>query len=518
MTALVSLLFILSSRAVAQDYFLETLDKANRTTTYEALYILSDYQQFLPSFAATYYHLGVRYYDLIHTEHPIRDYQEFKQNLYRTRLYFGNCLHYAKDQNLKPQHYAGLPYSGKKPEYADLERFIRAKLDTVAVISERSENVYQSYYRLVNRYALCRNMFTAFSELYKREKTAHLLLTDNDREQLTALQVQADSLQNDIQDLQAALQAYPVAGYNPQFTWAEINLYRLDGLTNTDLLQNKVVLWNYAAWVRHFLSEQEEVYTAFYDAIDIEYGLMLRAMSDMQNGKKRVVDPYTILLNRIDRLDYQSFMRDFIESMHRVVSVQQDAFNPAFDTTSIVTNDYIEQALDVLLCQNSNLTRLTKLTAQLQSKLKSDPVQITHYTTLLTKWNCTNTDSIILQQKGFVQVAQQAYTSAATAFATNITPSVQPFENYINDLTGEKFGIGNLQFEPSDTVRTIIPIEDQFMVVAKDGTCFICASDGKLLSTQRHDITDVITAYKHGSNTIALVSDNRVLFVNKEGK
>lgn len=490
---------------------MEALEKANRATPYEAIYILSDYQQFLPSHAATYYHLGIRYYALIGAEHPIRDYYEFQQNLYRTKLYLGNCLHFAKDQNLKLQHYAGLPIAGKKPEYADVERFVRAKLDTVAGISTRSETLYQAYYRLVNRYALCRNMFTEFCERYTREKTAHLLLTDADRVHLADLQLQADSLEADIQALQAALAAFPVAGYTPEFTWTEINLYRLDGLTNTDLLQNKVALWNYAAWVRQFLDTQENVYTAFYDEIDIEYQIMQRAMTDLQNGKKRKMDYNTILLNRIDRLDYQSFMKDFIESSQRCVGVMCDALPETGE-------DYVEQALTVLLRQNGNINRLHELEKQLSEKLAQDPSALTHYATLLSKWQCATPDSIMLQERGFVEVAQQAFTASATAFATTIAPSIQPFEHYVNELTGEKFGVKNLQFEPADSVRTIIPVEEKFMVVLKNGTCLICAADGTLLQTETHDLPDVITAYKHGSNTIALVAPNRVLFVNKDGK
>ena len=58
----------------AQDYFSETAAKAKRATPHEAAYIWSEYQQFLPTFHATYFHLGNIYYDLIPTEHPIRDY------------------------------------------------------------------------------------------------------------------------------------------------------------------------------------------------------------------------------------------------------------------------------------------------------------------------------------------------------------------------------------------------------------------------------------------------------------
>ncbi len=515
---LIVLVHVVSPDAVAQDYFMETLEKANRATPYEAVYILSDYQQFMPTFAATYYHLGVRYYNLIPTEHPIRDYNDYKQILYRTKLYFGNCLHYAKDQTLKVQHYAGLPISGKKPEYADLERFIRAKLDSVEIISSRSEAVYQAYYRLVNRYADCRNRFTAFSELYLREKTAHLLLTDADRAQLNALQILADSLQDDIRRLQAALHYFPISGYSPQFTWAEISLYRLDGLTNTDLLQNNIVLWKYGEWVRQFLNTQEQIYTAYYDELDIEYGLMQRAIQQLHSGKRNVFQTDEILLNRIDRLDYQSFMKDFIATLQRTVQVMQIRQDSLFNGARTVDNDYIEQAIALIHRQHRLLASTEEQAAQLRQELEQDTTALTHYTELLTKWHCNNRDSIMRQTQELLHAAHGAYSATANAFAKAIEPTLQPFEYFENELTGEKFWQKDLKFEPEDSIRTILPVEENFMLVLKNGTCLICSADGKLLYKHLHkDIRDVLTAYKYTSNTIALVAKDNVVFVNKDG-
>ena len=453
----------------------------------------------------------LHYNELTGTKNPIRDYNEFQQNIYRTKLYFDNCLQYAQDQNMKPQDYAGLPIAGKKPEYSDVERFIRAKLDTVASISTRSETLYQAYFQLVTRYALCRNMFTDFCKHYSCERMAHLLLTDTDRELLGTLQMHADLLTTDIEVLQEALSAYPVTEYTPKFSWAEINLYRLDGLTNTDLLQNRVVLWNYAAWVRQFLDTQKNVYTALYDEIDIEYQIMQRAMTDLQNGKKRKMDYNTTLLNRIDRIDYQSFMKEFIESAQRCVAVMCVELPDMGD-------EYVEQALTVLLRQNENINLLKELEKLLDEKLQRQPAALAHYSALLSKWNCSTPDSVMLQERHFVKMAEEAFTASATAFAMTIEPTIAPFEQYVNELTGEKFGMKNLQFEPEDSVRTIIPVEEKFMLVLKNGACHICAADGTLLQTQKHDIQDVITAYKYGSNTIALVARNRILFVNKDGK
>jgi len=511
---LFALLHAFALSATAQDYFLETLERANRATPYEAVYILSDYQQFLPTFAATYYHLGLRCYNLIPTEHPIRDYNAFRQNLYRTRLYFGNCLHYAKEQTLKIQHYAGLPIAGKKPEYADLERFIRAKMDSVESISKRSEEVYQSYYRLVNRYALCRTLFTTLSERYMREKMAHLLLSEEDRKLLSDLQIQSDSLQNDITVLQSALAQFSVANYSPQFTWAAINLYRLDGLTNTDLLQNNVVLWNYGEWVREFLREQEQTYTTYYDEIDIEYGLLQRAMQQMESGQHSNLQIDEILPNRIERLDYQSFMKDFIETLQHTVRIMQGSQNALFNQPEKVDNDYVEQALTVIYRQHLHATYTEQATAQLKEKLKKEPEAINRYAELLKKWHCYSTDSINKQAQITLNAAHAAYKSTATAFANIIAPTLQPFSYYEDELSGDRFGAQDLQFELEDSIRTILPREENYLVVLKNGTYLICSPKGNLLTRKVHEgVSEVLTAYKLSSDMFAIVCRDDVIFV-----
>lgn len=519
-TALVAVLQVSSLTAFAQEYFEETLKEVKRATTIqEEIALLSDFQQRDPGFAAVYYHLGKRYYELIPTEHPIRDHSEFKLNIYNTRLYFGNCLHYGKDQYLKQQFYEGVIAKDKKPEYAILERYIRRKLEDVERISEASEKVYTSYYKLVNRYALCRQLFSSFSEMYKREKMAHLLLSDEDRAMLNELQIQADSLQDDIRALKVALLDYPIAGYDPQMSWMDINLYRLDGLTNTDMLQNNIPLWNYSKWVRNFLTEQEQVYAAYYAAIDAEQQTLQQTIERLRSGKPRQAAANTILLNRIERLDYGSFMKDLMDTEQRAVALLTDQYNPLFERKSKPNNAYVEEALTVLLLGAKNLNEVHRLDGEVKNKLATDETALRRYTPLLKQWNCTSKEALLAMEQEYVKMAEDAYRTACTAFAINITPTVEPFEFFVNEVSGETFGIKNLQYVPGDEVMMILPVEDKFMVVLKNGTCQICSAGGTLLKVQEHDeIGDIITAYKHGSNTIALVGHEKVLFVDKDGK
>ena len=497
----------------AQDLFIETLERANRATPQEAIYLLSAYQQNVPELAAVYFQLGIRYFQLIRTEHPIRDYDEFHRNLSYTRNNFDKCLQLASSQALKTPHYAGLPIMGKKPEYAELVQYIRLRLEDVKKVESQSEKLHQSYCQLVSRYNGCRALYTSFAERYSDETTAHLQLTAADREELMALQAKADSLNQDIEALQAALATFPVEGYTPTFKWTEIQLYRVDGLSYTDLLQNDIALWDYAKWARQFLTSQEQDYTALYDAIDIEYGLLNRALVQWQREGRSKIQPDDSLLIKIDHFAYRSFMRDLMETMQVTISLWQDAKDSLFTGIGEASDGYMAQALDVIAREEHTLAQVHALTEQMQQKL-NDPNALTPFKGLLQKWHLANADSLKALGKRLENNAKEAYSSSVRLFAQRITPTLNPFDVYVNEITGAKFTKKTLKFTLEDAIVTVLPVEEHALLVLRNGTCLVCSMDGALLRTLQHEeITDVLTAYKQSSSTIILISADRILRV-----
>ena len=293
-------LLLAGTAVLAEDEFITALERAKSVSKHVGIFQLSKYQIANPKFAATYYHLGILSDSTIADEHPIRNYPELKESLYRTRLYYGNCIHYAKDQTLKPQYYEDIKLKGKKLTYEDLYSDLSKRIAKVREQEKKAMELYNSYTRLVERYSLCRQLFTAFMEKYTREKNAHLFFNDTDRQTLTLIASQADSVEYDIKALHNALKKMPVSDYNPKFKFERINLYRLDGLSHTDILQNEVVLWDYAEWSRRFMKEHNDIYQSYYNHIDKEHVRLNGLKSNLANGKKVIFTKNEVLLNLID--------------------------------------------------------------------------------------------------------------------------------------------------------------------------------------------------------------------------
>ena len=305
--------------ANAQEKYSAVLAQSKQLSPYEAIYLLMDYQQWKPEMPAVYYELGNLTYDLLPTRDPLHHYTELSTLLYRSRLFYGNCLHFANDQKLPGWQFEELANGQKKIEYEQLDKFIRPRLAEVQRQQIACDSIHRSFVRMTERYNRCRTLFADFLSRYTREKTAHLHLQPEEQQTLLALQKAADSLDTDIAQYQGALTLQPIPGYAPTFRKESIVLYRLDGLTYTDFLQNDIVIWDYSRWVSAFLNEQHEVYDVLYTDIERELKNLRVQVAQYEAGKTIQGRIDASLIGRCDRLELATPQVDSVRAMQQTV-------------------------------------------------------------------------------------------------------------------------------------------------------------------------------------------------------
>jgi len=305
--------------ASAQEKYSVVLERSKTLSPYEAIFELMDYQYWKPELPAVYYELGNRCYDLLPTRDPLHHYTELCTLLYQSRLFYGNCLHFAKDQKLPGWQYSEIANGQKKIEYAALEAYVRPRLKDIERQKTACDSIYHTFCRMSDRYNRCLTLFSTFLGAYTREKTAHLQLQPEEREMLLNLQREADSLEADIAAFQQALALQPINGYSPVFRKEEIVLYRLDGLTYTDFLQNNIAIWDYSKWVSRFLDEQTEVYEQLYADIDREYAQLRDQLVRYEAGETISGHFDGSLSGRSERLEYSSPRIDSIRIMQQTI-------------------------------------------------------------------------------------------------------------------------------------------------------------------------------------------------------
>jgi hypothetical protein len=136
---------------------------------------------------------------------------------------------------------------------------------------------------------------------------------------LERLRRTADSVDQDILSYQQALALDTIPGYAPVFRKEAIELYRLDGLTHTDFLQNDIALWDYSAWVKKFLDEQVTVYESLYRDLNRERQQLEKQIARYTSGQSVSGKIDESLLGRCARLGLRSPEIDSIGTMQAIV-------------------------------------------------------------------------------------------------------------------------------------------------------------------------------------------------------
>ena len=311
--------FLFASSLKAQEKYSVVLEQAQGMSPYEAIYLLMDYQYWHPEYASIYYHLGNLCYSLIPSRDPLHHYSELNTLLYQSKLFYGNCLHFAKDQKLPGWQYAELADGQKRIEYATLEQFVRPRIEEIKRLQTACDSIHFSFIRMSERYNRCQTLFHQFLDRYTREKSAHLHLLPEERLLLEALRLAADSLDADIATYQTALNLQDIPSYSPRFHKEPIALYRLDGLTYTDFLQNDIAIWDYSKWASIFLHDQDHVYEQLYSDLEKEHQLLAAQISDYSKGKDISGKMDGSLLGRCARLELQTPAVDTIRLMQESV-------------------------------------------------------------------------------------------------------------------------------------------------------------------------------------------------------
>ena len=497
-----------------QEQFDEQLAAIGQMTQEQALFQLEQYQLQHPQFAGVYYHLGKHSEELLATIHPILNYDYLSRVLYNARVYYGNCIHYAQNSSLKDEDFVGIPTQGKKIAYEDIVRFAREKMNRVKQIKTQVDNLYNNYNRMVERYSVCRRMFTEFCELYPSEKQAHLRLQQQDVALLNQLAMQFDSLRLDIKAFENSLQQYPIEGYHPTFIYNKIQLYRLDGLTQTNFMESAIPLWNYGEFAKQFLTKQSDEYDTYYQAIEHEYRCIDDAIHKVKNGKKQAIKINKILTNYINKMDYASFMEPLTQIQQMCAELIQCHAQGLFLPNDSIIQEDIELALNTLYEKYQKKKTTCGALEVLQSRVTD--IELDKYKQVLG--SDTTIQSILTMAQQRLEMADSMYSEISKQFYDAIDETLAPFEQYRDALTDMVIFAHQLPQEEADIV-SILPIGEDYLLVYANGVFIVI--NPQLESIRRFECKQhlpIKAAYKISGDNIVLVSPSCVFFVDQQGK
>ncbi len=300
----------------------EVLHHADEMSPQVAIYYLRDMQQLFTDEPRIYAKMGDIAYQQIDGKDPITDYQERKNLLYSARLYYGNCLHFAKERSDYP--------------------ILPTRIKEIKVKEQETDSLYERFNRLVSNYNQCVLLFTKLMDNHKREKMAHLLFSKQDSLLVDSLLLISSKLPQYITEYQE-LQTWR----DVHFRWLPIELYRLDGLTYSNFLESDIALWDYYQWAEQFIATQHSVYDALYQEMQTD------SISER-------------LLNQLQQVDYGSAIHDWF-----VVRKQKQQQNQAWEMIAKVDSiDTNETMMHLLLHAYSQQAELQESLHALQLHLQ----------------------------------------------------------------------------------------------------------------------------------------------------
>lgn len=355
---------LLSCSTVFADEYGDLMLSVSQKPPYEAASLLTQYQKENPSFGNVYYQLGKIFDEMIPSVHPLYDYGEITLYMYNARVYFGNCIHYSNADDVKKyaRYYSDVADKNQLPTYDKLAAVLKTKIGEIKEKEQHLKTLYAAFYRMVDCYNNCTALFSTFNERYMKIKTAHLLFSEADARLLTDLSLNADTLNSLIADFKVALKHYPIDGYNPTFAFEPIHFYRLDGLTSSDFLKNDIRLWDYSLWVKTFFADNKELIDPWREEMNREQKRLSSLWQKWlrETDKVDLEEPVfadRVLLNKINKMDYRSFMLDYFDFMEQAVNVVAEVCS----STNVLNADPSDEELLQQVLLGYDVASRTKL-------------------------------------------------------------------------------------------------------------------------------------------------------------
>lgn len=299
--------FCLDKSTGQQLSYEQLMEELDQLTYEQAVSRLTRYQAQNPFNANTYLQLGFLCEQIYKDLDPLRETREIQYWVNNALLFYPLFSVFLESGELRRnrEYYNNIPisYSGRRLETSDVLAFIDERIHFCNNYLENVTEIYTTLERSKDHYNNCVRIFNDINERYENLSEVLLQTDDQFLELLNELEEEYNSSIREFLQYRTLLRSFPIEGYNQRYTLRPISTFRLDGLTNSDFLQEHFYLWDYGSWVRQFRNTYEEDILSLRN--EIEY---LQQQFDLN---KRIVLSKDIALSELhlDTYDAQFFYR-----------------------------------------------------------------------------------------------------------------------------------------------------------------------------------------------------------------
>ena len=317
LTAILFIIFIVNSNVVAQKKmnYQDVFDVVLENDNEKAYTLLLAFQKQDPDFTNTYFQLGLIAKQWTKEFNPFTEFNYTKLFIYNTKLYFDLAKFKLKDEKKKNRGlYSNIKLSeeDKKVSFEDIYKFIDEQIEEIKVYEENIIQIITYFNKSSDKYNECVDLFRDINSEYSKIKNIYLTEDEEFLSELEKLVSDFDSTLYYFKQYKKAISKYPIGGYDQSFTFNDIITYRLDGLTNSNFLENEFLLWNYKKWVQDVKKTKKvKVSGNRNDILDTESLMKAKINQLSESNFSDDYKPYKLdekLIYKIEKFDNNSLL------------------------------------------------------------------------------------------------------------------------------------------------------------------------------------------------------------------
>ena len=258
-TASVIILICLGFQPLAEAQvprYSDLYESLDQMTPEQAFYRLSLYQEHNPYFANTYVQLG-RVSELMYEDlDPLRDFPVVEYWANNALLYYNVFFAYFESnearRNREYYENLGIEPAGRRLANEDIEAFVNDRATANKNFLDSLRLVYQAFETSKDHYNNCVRFFNNISAQYDNLNEALLQTNPEFLSLLEELDHEFKASRAAFATYKELLELFPIEDYNQEYELRKIETFRLDGLTNSDFLEDVFILSDYSSWVSNY--------------------------------------------------------------------------------------------------------------------------------------------------------------------------------------------------------------------------------------------------------------------------
>lgn len=364
------IIFFSSNNAKSQNLKYKDVHDVILTGDKELSYtLLLAYQKQDPDFAVTYLQLGVIAHEWAKTYNPFTDYFFTKLFIYNSKLFYNLARHNFKNEsksNYKYYENIGIPIDKKKLSEDDIIKYIDKQTADIAFYELNINKIIKFYNKTVESYNICVETFKQINTRFSIIKNIYLSEDTDFMQDLVNLENYYDSTLIYFDKYKAAITEYPIKNYNQTYKLKKIVTYRLDGLTNSNFLENNITLWDYKTWADDVRAISNKTVSSNKSEVETLSGLIDKKIEELANENySDETDDYKIdekFIYKIGKFDHNSLLVKlflFRESKVNYLIQYRKTINNPKDTSSYTDKKlaaYYKNLTDIKI-QSDSLNR-----------------------------------------------------------------------------------------------------------------------------------------------------------------